>query len=336
MGDATLLFVRNVGNENGSFAVFRADTAGCEAAIQGLSPVFRNPLEELRTARAAERHEMPMRPETPAEAGGDVAAETAEGYRRLAGRLEAGIVLLCDHAEPALPPAYGTLGLPEAELRRHIAYDIGARAVTERMAARLGAPAVLTRVSRLLIDCNRGEDDPTLIMRLSDGAIVPGNRTLSAAEREARLARYYRPYHNAAAALLDRALAAGQVPVIVSVHSFTPVWRGVARPWHAALLWDKDDRLARPLIEALRADPALVVGDNEPYSGRLKGDCLWRHGTARGIPHALIEIRQDLIASEQGQAEWAERLSNALARILARAAPDAGLKVLKQFGSHTD
>lgn len=280
--------------------------------------------------------EMPMRPEPPAAAPGDVAAETAEGYRRLAGRLDAGVILLCDHAEATLPAAYGTLGLPPAELQRHIAYDIGARAVTERMAARLGAPAVLTRVSRLLIDCNRGEDDPTLIMRLSDGAVVPGNRVLDAGEREARLARYYRPYHGAIAALIDRALAAGHVPVLFSVHSFTPVWRGVPRPWHAALLWDKDDRLARPLIETLRADPALVVGDNEPYAGSLKGDCLWRHGTVRGLPHALVEVRQDLIASEEGQAAWAARLADALGRILARAAPDADLKVLKQYGSHAD
>jgi predicted N-formylglutamate amidohydrolase len=281
-------------------------------------------------------NEMSMRPGTAAPAEKPVAAEAAEGYRRLAGSLAPGIILLCDHAENALPDAYGTLGLPEAELARHIAYDIGARAVTELMAQRLGVPAVLTRVSRLLIDCNRGEDDPTLIMRLSDGAIVPGNRVLPAAEREERIRRFYRPYHDAVAALIDEALEADVVPVLLSMHSFTPVWRGAPRPWHAAILWDKDPRLALPLLEALRADPALVVGDNEPYSGCLKGDCLWRHGTARGLPHALVEVRQDLIADAPGQQEWADRLSEALKGILADGTRNPDLKVARLFGSHTD
>lgn len=277
-----------------------------------------------------------MRPGSGARTDRHVAAEAAEGYRRLAGSLAPGVILLCDHAENDLPSSYGTLGLPPKELLRHIAYDIGARAVTELMAARLGAPAVLTRVSRLLIDCNRGEDDPTLVMRISDGAIVPGNRVLPASEREARIRRFYRPYHAAVAALIDEALAAGVVPVLVSMHSFTPVWRGAPRPWHAAILWDKDPRLALPLLDALRADPALIVGDNEPYAGALKGDCLWQHGTARGLAHVLVEVRQDLIAEAAGQEQWAERLAGALERILADSAAHADLKTIRLFGSHTD
>lgn len=193
----------------------------------------------------------------------------------------------------------------------------------------------MTRYSRLLIDCNRGEDDPTLIMRLSDGAIIPGNRTLTAGERAQRTARFYRPYHDAVRALIDRALAAGTVPVLLSMHSFTPVWRGVPRPWHAAVLWDKDPRLAAPLLSALRAEPGLVVGDNEPYHGALEGDCMWQHGTGRGLAHALVEVRQDLIAGKNGQAEWADRLAGAVERILADARSNPDLKTVKHYGSNT-
>ncbi|MGE3232006.1 MAG: N-formylglutamate amidohydrolase [Hyphomicrobium sp.] len=265
------------------------------------------------------------------------AAPAAEdAVEHVAGSLAAGVILLCDHAANALPEGYGTLGLPEAELARHIAHDIGAREVTAGIAARLGAPAVMTRYSRLLIDCNRGEDDPTLIMRLSDGAIVPGNRTLTVEERARRLARFYRPYHAAVTALIDQALAEGTIPVLLSMHSFTPVWRGVHRPWHAAMLWDKDPRLAAPLLAALRTEPGLVVGDNEPYSGALKGDCLWQHGTSRGLAHALVEVRQDLIAAADGQAAWAARLAEATRRILADAGASPDLRTIKHHGSHTD
>lgn len=277
-----------------------------------------------------------MRPEPEPRIEGTVAAVTAEAFVRLAGGFGPGLILLCDHAENRLPAEYGTLGLPAGELERHIAYDIGARRVTERLAETLGAPAVLTRFSRLLIDCNRGEDDPTLIMRLSDGAIVPGNRTLSREERSTRIARYYRPYHEAISELIDQAIADGIAPVLLSVHSFTPAWRGVPRPWHAAVLWDKDPRLAQPLIAALGTDPALVVGDNEPYTGKLKGDCLWRHGTSRGLAHAIVEIRQDLIAEEAGQIAWAERLAAATREVLAGPGADPDLKRARYFGSHTD
>ncbi len=182
-----------------------------------------------------------------------------------------------------------------------------------RLAARLGAPAVLTRYSRLLIDCNRGLDDPTLIMRLSDGAIVPANRHIDAAERERRIARYYTPYHAAIERLIDAALALGVPPLLLSVHSFTDKWRGRPRPWHAGVLWDKDPRLAQRLIAALAQGPGMIVGDNEPYSGSLRGDSMWRHGTERGLPHAIVEIRQDLIAGEEGQQQWGERLAGVLA-----------------------
>lgn len=243
--------------------------------------------------------------------------EISDCYTVLSGRANGGLLILCDHAGNAFPPGYGTLGLPAEQLERHIAYDIGAAAVTRALSASLGVPAVLTHYSRLLIDPNRGMDDPTLIMRLSDGAIVPGNRHLDAAERDKRIHSYYTPYHRAIDRLIDQAVAVSAVPALLSLHSFTESWKGVPRPWHAAVLWDRDPRLARPLIDALEAEGDLVVGDNEPYHGRLEGDCMWQHGTGRGLAHAIIEIRQDLIRDDAGQAAWAARLARIMARLMA-------------------
>lgn len=234
------------------------------------------------------------------------------------------LLLLCDHASNALPPAYGSLGLTGADLARHIAYDIGARGVTLGLSDLFDAPAILSRHSRLLIDPNRGEDDPTLVMRLYDGSIIEGNRAVDAAEVEHRLATYHRPYHDAIAAALDSAQAQGIAPRLVSIHSFTPQLRGrTPRPWHVGVLWDEDDRIAAPLLERLRAEDELVVGDNEPYSGRLRGDTMWRHGVCRGLPHVLIEIRNDLIADAAGQEAWAALLGRCLADVLDLDLPEA-------------
>lgn len=254
-------------------------------------------------------------------------------FREIDGEVKSGFLLLCDHAENTLPEEYGTLGLGAGELERHIAYDIGVAGLCEQLARGLKAPAVLTRFSRLLIDPNRGLDDPTLIMKLSDGAIVPGNRTLDEAERARRIETYHQPYHRAITRRINAAIDAGHPPALIAIHSFTPAWRGRARPWHAGILWDKDPRLALPLIEALRCDPDLVVGDNEPYSGRLKGDCLYTHGTMMGLANVLLEIRQDLISEPQGIAEWAERLAGILSRLGGEL---PGLKRIEHFGSHTD
>ncbi|WP_421726326.1 N-formylglutamate amidohydrolase [Bauldia sp.] len=242
-----------------------------------------------------------------------------------------GLILLCDHAENRLPEDYGTLGLPDAEFDRHIAFDPGAGPVTRGLAERLGAPAVLTTFSRLLIDPNRSADDPTLIMRLSDGAIVPGNHHVDAEERERRLARYYEPYHAAVEQAIERSLAAGVVPALVSVHSFTPVWRGRGRPWQIGVLWDSDPRLALPMVERLATDKTLMVGDNEPYSGALIRDSMYRHGTRRGLAHALIELRQDLISDPDGVAEWVDRLAPILADL--NALPE--VHEVRHFGSRT-
>ena len=254
-------------------------------------------------------------------------------YRRIEGDLSLGLLILCDHAENTLPEAYGTLGLRSEDLHRHIAYDLGAAGVTEHLARALGAPALFTRFSRLLIDPNRGADDPTLIMQLSDGLIVPANVGLGEDEIDARVERFYRPYHRAVDRAIEAGIAAGKPPVVLAVNSFTQAWKGVPRPWHVSVLWDKDPRLALPLLEALRAFPDIEVGDNVPYSGQLKGDTLYRHATARGLAHALIEVRQDLILAEAGQAEWGGRLAIALSQVMRGG---GALHAIELHGSNAD
>ncbi len=257
-------------------------------------------------------------------------------YTRVDGAAEHGLLIICDHASNALPKAYGTLGLQQSQLERHIGYDIGAAGVTEEIARLLGVPALLANFSRLLIDPNRGEDDPTLIMRISDGAVVPGNADCDEAERNRRIEGYYAPYHHAIGMAIDEGIAAGRPPALLSIHSFTESWRGMPRPWHAGVLWDKDERLAVPLLRALQAEPDLLADANVPYSGELEGDCLYRHGTGRGLAHALIEIRQDLIRDEAGQKAWAERLARILKNLFA--APDARstYNTICHHGSHAD
>ncbi len=249
--------------------------------------------------------------------------------RRVDGDVKSGILLLCDHASNWIDPEFGALGLPPEQLERHIAYDIGAKAVTDLLAKQLGAPALYGMFSRLLIDPNRGADDPTLIMRISDGAMIPGNRHIGAVEREDRLNRFWRPYHRAIEAEIARFSAAGIVPMILSIHSFTPLWRGVKRPWDIGILWDRDPRLAQALIEGYRAQGDLIVGDNEPYDGALKNDTLYWHATRRGLAHVLIEYRQDLIAQPQGQAEWASRTLDVLEPLRGR----EEFSRLEHFGS---
>jgi predicted N-formylglutamate amidohydrolase len=253
-------------------------------------------------------------------------------YRTIDGDASLGLLILCDHAENRIPGPYGTLGLKPEDLHRHIAFDLGAGAVAAGLAEALGAPAILSRFSRLLIDPNRGLDDPTLIMQISDGLLVPGNARLAPAEVEARLEQFYRPYHRAIDRAVAAGIAAGKPPVILSVHSFTQAWKGVARPWAVSVLWDKDPRLPVPLLDALRTIPDVEVGDNVPYSGQLKGDTLYRHATMRGLAHALIELRQDLILAAEGQAEWASHLARVVQEVLQTA---RGLHAIEHHGSRT-
>jgi predicted N-formylglutamate amidohydrolase len=224
---------------------------------------------------------------------------------------------LCDHAANILPEPYGTLGLGADALEQHIAYDIGAAFITRRLAALFEAPALLTRFSRLLIDANRGADDPTLVMRLSDGRIIPGNARVTADEIARRRDLFWRPYRAAIAATIEAMIARGPMPAVVSLHSFTPAWRSSPRPWEVGILWDRDPRFAVPLMAALAAD-GLCVGDNEPYDGALVGDTLDEEVTRRGLAGLLIETRQDLVGGQADAAAFADRLEHSLRPVLAR------------------
>jgi predicted N-formylglutamate amidohydrolase len=253
-------------------------------------------------------------------------------FEAIPGALDAGALFVCDHASNAIPPGLGALGLPREALESHIAYDIGAANVTRALAAELGAPAVLSTYSRLVIDPNRGVDDPTLVMRYSDGAIVPGNAYADSAEIARRRARFWAPYREEIAARVDAMIAAGEPPALISIHSFTPVWRGVARRWKIGVLWDRDARIPKPLIKGLLAEPDLSpdeIGDNEPYDGALPGDTIDAIATLRGLANALIEIRQDLIAERMNTLAWAARIGRLMRPILA----DRRLRAPTDFGS---
>lgn len=242
--------------------------------------------------------------------------ENFYSFTEIPGNMALGIALICDHASNSVPDEYHALGLAPSELERHIAYDIGAELLTKVLAERLQAPAVVSHFSRLLIDPNRGEDDPTLIMQLSDGAVIPGNYPLSEAERHKRIEKFYKPYDAAISRLIEGVEKAGrQSPLVISVHSFTPVWHGRARPWHIGLLWDSDERVLHPLFDGLNKIEGITVGNNEPYDGALKGDTMYRHCTKKGIAHILIEVRQDLIADENGVLKWADYLVPLFAQI---------------------
>lgn len=240
------------------------------------------------------------------------AAYTISGEARPARWL-----VTCDHARNTVPDWVngGDLGISPEDMARHIAYDVGALGLSEALAERLDAPMIATDFSRLVIDPNRGEDDPTLVMKLYDGTIIPANRHADAAEVEKRLDRLHRPYH----AAYEKLAARRDDTVICAIHSYTPQLRGrQPRPWQVAILHaPADPRLAREMIAALEAEGDLCVGDNQPYLGHLEGDSIDRHALAKGRPNVLIEVRNDLISTEEGQREWAERLAPILMRVLA-------------------
>ena len=224
-------------------------------------------------------------------------------------------LVTCDHATNRVPDWVngGDLGLPVADMERHIAFDIGAKGVALGLGAALDSPVITSDFSRLVIDPNRGADDPTLVMQLYDGSIIPGNRHVGPAEVAERTERLYRPYHDAYAKLLE----ARPDAVICSVHSFTPQLKGQPpRPWEVGVLYaDQDIRLALPLLHACRAE-GWCVGENEPYGGHLPGDALDQHALATGRLHVLLEVRNDLIADAEGQALWVSRLAPILQRVL--------------------
>jgi predicted N-formylglutamate amidohydrolase len=221
--------------------------------------------------------------------------------------------LTCDHAGRAIPRRLGRLGLPEHETLRHIAWDIGIGAVGRRLSRLLDAAVVLQTYSRLVIDCNRDPAVPSSIPEISELTEIPGNHELGKAERAARIDAIFRPYHDAIRAALDRRTAAERATALVALHSFTPVFKGLSRPWHIAVLFNRDPRLAHALAELLRAEGDLTVGENEPYAvSDLTDYTVPVHGERRGFPHIEIEIRQDLISEPAGQTAWAERLARLL------------------------
>ncbi len=234
-------------------------------------------------------------------------------FRVLQGEPESPYIVICDHAGRSVPRALGSLGLSETDLERHIAWDIGAAALARRLGAELGAWVILQEYSRLVIDCNRPLTSDSSIVQQSEDTVVPGNLAISAAQAEARAHCIFGPYHARISRELSERAARGQPSILIFLHSFTPVFRGVARPWHAAVLHNKDTRLASPLLRGLRSEPQLIIGDNEPYAASEHSDYgLVEHGERRGLLHVELEIRQDLLGDVEGQETWATRLARLL------------------------
>jgi predicted N-formylglutamate amidohydrolase len=225
-------------------------------------------------------------------------------------------LLTSDHYGRLLPKKLGDLGLPESELERHIAWDIGIAGVADALSDHLDAHLIAQRYSRLVIDCNRPPDALSSIPRISEATVIPGNEGLARDAEEARRRAVFDPYHRRIAEVIERRSRDGVPTVLVSLHSFTPVYAGIARPWHIGTLYHRDTRLPPLLLKLLREEPELVVGDNEPYAVSDETDyTIPVHGEARGLMNSGIEIRQDLIADEAGQRQWAERLARVLGEI---------------------
>jgi len=226
-------------------------------------------------------------------------------------------LVICDHASRAFPRGMRRLGLPELPSWQHIAWDIGAGELARGLSNALDAPAVLAGYSRLIVDCNRQPDDPEAFRTESDGWVIPGNQSLTEFERRVRLASFFDPYHEAIAAMLAGFRARDVVPLVISVHTFTPAIGEAERPWHVGILWDKDEGNARRLIADLRAVDGLVVGDNEPYSGKHPSDySIDHHAEAAGLPHLCIEVRQDQFESPAGTERWVRLLARLIGGLL--------------------
>jgi predicted N-formylglutamate amidohydrolase len=228
--------------------------------------------------------------------------------------------LTCDHAGRRIPRSLGTLGLTEQELSTHVAWDIGAAAVARKLSSALDAFLILQTYSRLVIDCNRPLDAPSSIVTLSERTHVPGNRSVTPEHARQRAESIFAPYHERTALELERRARSGQATVLITVHSFTPVYMDQPRALHAGVLYQRDRRLAHALLPLLRAEPGLEVGDNQPYAVSDQTDyAIVEYGERRGLLHVELEIRQDLIADDAGQSEWAARFARLLPAALAAA-----------------
>lgn len=232
---------------------------------------------------------------------------------------KASVLLVGDHASNVFPKSLGNLGLDQAALGQHIAYDIGTRKLVHHLSEHLDAPAVLAGYSRLVVDLNRSLEDPSVMPEVSDEVPIKGNQGMSVEHRNQRIHEFYTPYRKAIDGRLHGFREKSIVPAFIAIHSFTPEMAGFSRPWHIGILWDKDPRIPLPLMQNLRVHPdAFNIGDNEPYSGKHPADyTIDHHAEAAGIPHVSIEIRQDLVNTEEGAERWATILDDALRDILA-------------------
>ena len=247
-----------------------------------------------------------------------IGANDPPPFEKLNAAGGAALLLICDHASCAVPQALGNLGLDDDALRDHIGWDIGAAAVTRRLAQLLDAPALLAGYSRLLIDCNRPATAPDLVPTLADGRPVPGNQNLSASDIAARRTAFFEPYHLAIRDALDGFAAAGRVPLLAAIHSFTPAMTcdDEARPWQISICWDRDGRVALPMLAALRAE-GLCVGENQPYGfDPLSDFAIPEYGLKRGLPHVLVEMRNDQIRTDADVETWSVRLAGLLTAAL--------------------
>lgn len=247
-----------------------------------------------------------------------LAADEPPPFELLNAGGAAHVMLICDHASRYIPRSLTQLGLQGEDLIRHIAWDIGAADMTRHMSRALDAPAVLCNYSRLIVDCNRLLHDPTLMPRISDGTPVPGNAALTESDKQARLAAIYVPYHRAIEDLAEEMRRRHGIAAMLSIHSCTDRMNGQFRPWEIDICWERDDRIAAPVMAALRRKSTITVGDNQPYGLVTGEDCsLPLHGMRRGWPHLLVETRQDLIGTAETAREWADILIEALRPVLA-------------------
>ena len=239
-----------------------------------------------------------------------------EAFEIIDGDFGHGFLLMADHASNDMPPEYNGLGLDAEQLKRHIAYDIGVKEFTLRLAKKLNIPAVMGRFSRLLIDPNRGMMDPTLVMRVSDGKIIDGNRNITKTEKLERIERFYKPYDAAITSMIDGFEGHAVAPTLLAIHSFTPYWRGNKRPTEVGLLWNEDQAFTTRIVAALRATTNYVVHENAPYRGGMPGDTMDRHGLDKGLEHSLLELRQDYMSTNAGIDEWVDIFAGILPQIV--------------------